>query len=96
MGDDGQSDLPRRRRVARVLRWQPENQLQVWLFAIWSGVSLGTIYSLVTYLLHGPSSRWWPADGLTFAGGITVMFGLGQRYRLRRRQDSQIAAQWKE
>jgi hypothetical protein len=96
MDDDGQSDLPRRRSVARVLRWQPESQLQVWLFAIWSGLSLGAIYSLVTYLVHGPASHSWPVDGLAFAGGITVTFGLGQCYRLRRRRDTQMAAQWQE
>lgn len=85
MSNDLRSDLPRRKRAARVLRWQPANELQVGLFAIWSGVSCGAIYSLVTYLMHGPASPWWPLDGSIFAVVITVMHGLGQRYRLRRR-----------
>ncbi len=39
---------------------------------------------LVAYLMHGPAGHWWPLDGSIFAVAITVMFGLGQRYRLRR------------
>jgi hypothetical protein len=85
MSNNRRPDLPRRNRAARVLRWQPANELQVWLVAIWSGVSCGAVYSLVTYLLHGPASHWWPLDGSIFAVVITVMFGFGQRYRLRRR-----------
>jgi hypothetical protein len=82
----------RRGRVGRVFRWQPENERQVWLYALWSGVSIGAVCSLTTYLLGGPFSRWWATEGLIPAGVFVIVFGLGQRYQLHKRQDARARA----
>jgi hypothetical protein len=94
MGVSSRFGPSRRGRVARVLLWQPENERQVWLYALWYGVITGAAYGLTTYLVHGPASHWWAIGSLIFASVGVVVSGLVQRYRLRNRQDARARADW--
>jgi hypothetical protein len=86
VGGNRRSNVPPLARIVRVLRWQPENERQVWQFAIVSGVSSGAVQATVTYyLLRG---HWRPLSSLTFALVFTFVFGIGQLNRLRKRQDA--------
>jgi len=81
----------RRGRLARVLRWQPQKQRQVWLYALSYGVIIGAAYGLMTYLMHG---HWVAVGGLIVASIGVLISGLGQRYQLRNRQKARARAGW--
>jgi hypothetical protein len=88
MSGSGRTGARRRGRIIRVLRWQPKNEPQVWLTAIWSGGSGGVLFAIVAHMVSG---HWWPVGGLTFAFVYTPVVGLGLRYRMRERQDARAA-----
>jgi hypothetical protein len=76
-------------RIACILRWQPENQRQAWLFAVVSGLAGGCAYGLLSGLYEGPIRGL--IYGLVFAGVYAVLTNVRYQRRLRRRQKARGA-----
>jgi hypothetical protein len=68
------------------MRWQPSTYRQVWLFAVLGPGCTGfAIWSVMSWRFH----MNWLAAGLTYGVMITLLTGLGQSHRLRRRRRRQ-------